>query len=78
MKAQVHIRDNYTCQRTGQLCAGKYPAPDSPVANHKRPHRGNPALFWDENNIETVTKAVHDSAIQAEEQASRHTQGTWD
>lgn len=78
LKAQVHIRDNYTCQRTGQLCGGKYPAPDSPVANHKRPHRGNPILFWDPANIETVTKAVHDSAIQAEEQDSLQTRGVWD
>jgi len=77
LKDQVHIRDNYTCQRTGQLCAGKYPAPDSPVANHKRPHRGNPALFWDESNIETVTKAVHDSTIQREEQDSLHQRGVW-
>jgi hypothetical protein len=37
------------------------------VANHKIPHRGDPVLFWDINNIETVTKAVHDSLIQSEE-----------
>ena len=78
LKLLVHIRDNYTCQRTGRVCGGKYPSPDSPVANHKRPHRGNPALFWDPDNVETVTKAVHDSAIQSEEQASLHTRGVWD
>jgi 5-methylcytosine-specific restriction endonuclease McrA len=77
LKAEVHIRDNYTCQRTGQLCGGTYPAPDSPVANHKRPHRGDPALFWDPANVETVSKAVHDSAIQAEEQSSLHQRGDW-
>lgn len=77
LKQRVHIRDNYTCQRTGVLCAGRYPAPNSPVANHKKPHRGDPDLFWDENNVETVTKAVHDGEVQREEQASRHTIGDW-
>lgn len=77
LKLKVHVRDNYTCQRTGVVCGGKHPSPDSPVANHKRPHRGDPALFWDEDNIETVSKAVHDSTIQREEQASLHQRGDW-
>lgn len=78
LRQTILIRDSYTCQRTGRVCAGKHPAPDSPVVNHKRPHRGNPELFWDPENLETVTKAEHDSAVQREEQGSRHTQGTWD
>jgi 5-methylcytosine-specific restriction protein A len=69
LRLEVFVRDEYRCQRTGVLCAGKHPAPDSPVANHKIPHRGDPVLFWDPNNIETVTKAVHDSIIQSEERA---------
>lgn len=67
LRHQVFIRDLYTCQRTGVLAIGKYPAPNSPVANHKRKHNGNPALFWDIDNIETITKAEHDSIVQAEE-----------
>lgn len=78
LKEQAHIRDLYTCQRTGVLVIGKYPAPNSPVANHKIPHRGDPKLFWDIDNIETVSKAFHDSDIQKEEQASLHTRGVWD
>jgi len=77
LREQVLIRDAYTCQRTGQILAGKHPAPDSPVVNHKRPHRGDERLFWDIENLETVSKAVHDTSIQAEEQVSRHTQGVW-
>jgi len=69
LRQQVFVRDNYTCQRTGALCIGRHPAPDSPVANHKKAHRGDPALFWDINNIETVTKEVHDGLIQSEERA---------
>ncbi len=77
LREEVLIRDAYTCKRTGQVCGGKHPAPDSPVVNHKRPHRGDERLFWDIENLETVSKAVHDSAIQREEQASLHQRGDW-
>jgi hypothetical protein len=76
LRMQVFVRDSFTCRRTGVLCIGRHPADNSPVANHKRPHRGDPALFWDVDNIETVTKAVHDGLIQREEQAMPH--GIWD
>lgn len=67
LRLQVFVRDGFMCQRTGEMCIGRHPAPNSPVANHRVPHRGDPALFWDPANVETVTKAVHDSEIQAEE-----------
>lgn len=69
LRLEVFTRDGYRCQRTGELCVGKYPAPNSPVANHKRPHKGDAALFWDAANIETVAKHVHDGLIQSEERA---------
>ena len=78
LRLQVLVRDAYTCQRSGAVLGGKYPAPDSPTVNHKRPHRGSEALFWDPENLETVSKAVHDSQIQREEQASLHHRGVWD
>jgi 5-methylcytosine-specific restriction protein A len=78
LRLKVLVRDNYTCQRSGALCAGTYPAPDSPTVNHKVPHRGDPALFWDEANLETITKEVHDTIVQKEEQASLHHRGHWD
>jgi 5-methylcytosine-specific restriction enzyme A len=77
LKMQVHVRDRFICQRTGVACIGVHPSPDSPVANHKRPHRGDPELFWDPSNIETVSKAVHDSEIQAQEQGSLNQRGVW-
>lgn len=78
LRQEVLTRDNYTCQRTGIICGGKSPAPDSPVVNHKKAHRGNEALFWSIDNLEVVSKAVHDSEIQSEEQASLHHRGVWD
>lgn len=77
LRQLVFLRDLYKCQRSGELCIGKHPAPNSPVANHKRPHRGDPVLFWDPDNVETVSKQIHDGIIQAEEQASLHTRGVW-
>lgn len=69
LRAQVLLRDEYVCQRTGKVLGGRHPAPDSPVVNHRRPHRGDPALFWDIDNLETVSKEVHDRDIQREERA---------
>lgn len=67
LRLKVFERDGYVCQRTGVICTGKHPAPDSPTANHKIRHNGDPALFWSIENLETVTKAEHDSVIQKEE-----------
>lgn len=75
LRAKVLKRDLYTCQRTGVLLTGAYPAPNSPVVDHKKPHRGDEALFWDENNLHAVSKAYHDKVKQAEEQSD--IKGVW-
>lgn len=67
LRDRVFVRDGYVCQKTGELLIGKSPAPNSPVAHHKIAHRGDPKLFWDESNVETVSKAWHDGPGQAEE-----------
>lgn len=69
LRAAVWLRDAYTCQMTGVICIGKYPAPNSPVADHKVQHHGDPDLFWDLNNIQTVSKSFHDSEKQRGERA---------
>lgn len=71
LKQAAHVRDNFTCQRTGTLCLGKGRDWNAPVANHKIPHRGRRDLFFDLDNIETVTKQVHDTIIQREENKAR-------
>jgi 5-methylcytosine-specific restriction endonuclease McrA len=37
------------------------------VVNHKIPHLGNKALFWDSKNWEPACKRCHDGPIQAME-----------
>ncbi|MBB2973959.1 HNH endonuclease [Mesorhizobium sp. RMAD-H1] len=70
LRERILIRDRYICQKTGVLLIGKYPAPDSPVVDHKTAHRGDEQLFWDEDNLHAVSKAYHDSTKQAEERRS--------
>ena len=69
LRRDVFERDHYTCRHTGVICAGKHPAPDSPVCDHIVPHRGDEALFWDKGNLQTVSKAYHDSEKQKQERA---------
>jgi len=71
LRKAVWVRDLYTCQKTGTLCIARYPAGNSPVADHIIPHRGDPDLFWDINNVQTVSKEYHDSEKQRQERAGR-------
>lgn len=75
LRSEVLTRDLWTCQRTGLLLAGKYPADDSAVVDHIRPHRGDPKLFWDIDNLQALSKGYHDSQKQREEAAERVTGG---
>lgn len=77
LKMRVHVRDGFVCSKTGVLCIGKHPAPNSPVAHHDEPHRGDEERFWDETKIVTVSKEWHDSEAQKAEQASLDQRGVW-
>lgn len=69
LRLRVFERDGYICQATGVLLLGEAHAPDSPVCDHKVPHRGDPGLFWDEENLQSVSKAWHDSEKQRMERS---------
>ena len=71
LRLQILARDLYTCQRTGVLLAGTYPAPNSPVVDHKEAHRGDPDLFWSEANLHAVSKAYHDGLKQSMERGGK-------
>lgn len=77
LRERILLRDMYTCRKTGVLLIGKHPAPDSPVIHHDKEHRGNEALFWDEDNLIAVSKEWHDSEAQKAEQASLQQRGVW-
>lgn len=64
----VLVRDLFTCQRCGVIEADT----SQLVADHKRPHRGVEALFWDITNLWTLCKPCHDSWKQREERRGGH------
>jgi hypothetical protein len=41
------------CEQSGLLTAAT-------VVDHKKPHRGDPHLFWDETNWQGLCKSCHD------------------
>lgn len=73
LRSRVFLRDLFTCRKCGVLIQH----PPDRVADHIEPHRGNPALFWSEENVATLCKPCHDRVKQAEEQATKHQRGTW-
>ncbi len=60
-------RDQWTCRQTGVVLAGRYPAWNSPAVDHIVPHHWDPDLFWDLDNLQSVTKQWHDSTKQSME-----------
>lgn len=62
LAAIIKRRDRYTCQRPecGHV-GGKL------IVDHKRPHRGDEALFFDEENLWTLCKPCHDGWKQKRE-----------
>ncbi len=71
LRRLVLKRDGYTCQATGAMLVGQYPASNSPVVDHIRPHRGDADLFWDEDNLQSVSKEYHDRVKQSIEKRGR-------
>jgi 5-methylcytosine-specific restriction enzyme A len=67
MRRLVLDRDEHACQMCGCLLIGSKHAPNSPIVDHKKPHRGNLALFWDIENLQALCKSCHDSTKQAME-----------
>jgi len=59
----------FTCQMAG--CSRIYADTSKLVADHKTPHHGDAALFWDKNNLQCLCKPCHDKLKQREERGRR-------
>lgn len=55
----------FTCQMAG--CGQIYGDTSKLVADHKTPHHGDEALFWDKSNLQCLCKPCHDRLKQREE-----------
>lgn len=65
LRMTVLVRDLFTCQWPG---CGRIEADTSKlVADHREPHRGDEAMFWDADNLQCLCKPCHDSRKQRAE-----------
>ena len=74
LRIKIFKRDLFTCR----MCARLEGKTSQLVCDHIKPHRGNAAMFWNEDNLQTLCKRCHDTEKQKAEQDSRHHAGQWD
>jgi 5-methylcytosine-specific restriction protein A len=65
MRWEVLTEARFTCQMCGLLDGDT----SKLVADHRKPHRGDPVLFWDRSNLQCLCEACHSTTKQKEEQA---------
>lgn len=75
LREKVFTRDLFVCQMTG--CGHIIGDARERVCDHRKPHRGDEALFWDEENLQTLCKPCHDKSKQREDQATLQQRGVW-
>lgn len=69
LRWSVLVDHLFTCQMAG--CGQIYADTSKLVADHKTPHHGDKALFWDKNNLQCLCKPCHDKLKQREERGRR-------
>ena len=68
LRMAVFERDGFTCQMCGRLQGDT----SQLTADHRRRHRGDPVLFWDPGNVQTLcTTPCHNRHKQAQEAKER-------
>jgi 5-methylcytosine-specific restriction protein A len=66
LREAIKLRDRYACQMCGKVSVAGM------VVDHRRPHRGDERMFFDETNLQLLCKApCHDKHKQALEVAGR-------
>lgn len=72
LKQGVHDRDGWRCQWPGCGCLLRDGRghPQAAVADHIIEHKGDPALFWNPRNVQSLCKTHHD-IHKAREEARR-------
>jgi 5-methylcytosine-specific restriction enzyme A len=71
LRWSVLVRDLFKCR----LCGHREADPSRLVCDHVRPHRGDPGLFWDKRNLQTLCASCHSGRKQAAEKAMQGTGG---
>lgn len=64
LRREIFIRDLFTCRCCGVIEG----TATNLTCDHVKPHKGDPALFWDPENLQTLlTSPCHNAKKQAEE-----------
>ncbi len=66
-RLRIFARDGFTCQHPG--CGFMTANTSKLICDHRKPHRGDEALFWDDDNLVTLCKPHHDRDKQRAERA---------
>lgn len=69
LRMRVLTRDGFRCQCVD--CQGRYVWPLATIADHKVPHRGHAADFWNEDGIQALTTVCHNRKTAREVNARR-------
>jgi 5-methylcytosine-specific restriction protein A len=67
LRERALLRDSYRCQHQGcgiYLRKGRS-GDNAAVVHHIKPHKGDLALFFDLDNLQSVCKRHHDSDLQS-------------
>jgi len=54
LRLEIFVRDGYRCAMCKRLTT-------RPHCDHKKPHKGNEGLFWDEGNLSTLCSSCHNT-----------------
>lgn len=71
LRLRIIARDGAVCRMCGCLTTTGRADPRSAEVDHRTPHKGNDALFWDESNLQTLCKACHGSVKARLERGNR-------
>ena len=67
LRERVLLRDLFKCQRCKCSLKRGRTEPQSAVVHHIKAHKGDPALFYDIDNLQSVCWSCHSGVIQSEE-----------
>lgn len=60
---KVFLGDHPLCE----MCKEEGRVRGATIVDHKKPHKGDPVLFWDQDNWQALCKPHHDGAKQSED-----------
>ena len=65
-ESKAFLRAHPLCE-CDECQAGKLRVMAATVVDHRKPHRGDPVLFWDQSNWQAMAKDCHDKKTATED-----------